>query len=275
MRTVISHFHNESYLLPWWLSHHRDLFDYGVLINHGSTDDSLEIIKKYVPHWRVVNSTLTNFNAYMTDFEVMSYEKEIPGWKIALNTTEFLLSTMSLDALQAHLESEGRMGVACSGYILVDNLPNRKLTYDLPLLKQIHWGFSDNANISGEKRLSMNLGSPSPTRNRFFHRNPVGMYHPGRHASFHPEANYRLVDLMVLHCAFAPWNDQSIQRKLHIKTRLDPYDVRHGLGGQHSKSLNQLNAAYKLALELSYNLSSDEFISRGLGYLDAKSPKSD
>ena len=29
-RVVISHFFNEAYLLPWWLKHHREMFDHGV-----------------------------------------------------------------------------------------------------------------------------------------------------------------------------------------------------------------------------------------------------
>jgi hypothetical protein len=46
MKTVISHFYNEEYMLPWWLKHHRQYFDHGILIDYGSTDKSLDIIKK-------------------------------------------------------------------------------------------------------------------------------------------------------------------------------------------------------------------------------------
>lgn len=47
--TVISHFYNEEYLLPWWLNHHKNIFDNGILINYGSTDKSVEIIKSICP----------------------------------------------------------------------------------------------------------------------------------------------------------------------------------------------------------------------------------
>ncbi|MCA3390648.1 MAG: glycosyltransferase family 2 protein, partial [Roseomonas sp.] len=40
MRSVICHFFNEAYLLPWWLKHHVPIFDHGVMIDHGSTDGS-------------------------------------------------------------------------------------------------------------------------------------------------------------------------------------------------------------------------------------------
>ncbi|MBJ3789276.1 glycosyltransferase family 2 protein, partial [Bacillus sp. OA1] len=44
-KTIISHFYNEEYLLPWWLMHHTKIFDHGILINRGSTDRSVEICK--------------------------------------------------------------------------------------------------------------------------------------------------------------------------------------------------------------------------------------
>lgn len=52
MRTVLCHFYNEEYLLPWWLKHHRSMFDHGALIDHGSTDNSLDICRQLVPEWR-------------------------------------------------------------------------------------------------------------------------------------------------------------------------------------------------------------------------------
>ena len=47
--TIIGTFYNEEYLLPYWLKHHTRLFDHGILINWGSTDNSVEIIKRYAP----------------------------------------------------------------------------------------------------------------------------------------------------------------------------------------------------------------------------------
>ena len=48
--TVITHFWNEEILLPYWLKHHLELFDHGILINYRSTDKSVEIIKELAPH---------------------------------------------------------------------------------------------------------------------------------------------------------------------------------------------------------------------------------
>ena len=41
-RVVISHFFNEAYLLPWWLKHHREIFDHGVLIDTVETATTWE-----------------------------------------------------------------------------------------------------------------------------------------------------------------------------------------------------------------------------------------
>jgi hypothetical protein len=267
MKTLISHFYNESYLLPWWLKHHREIFDYGVMINHGSTDESMDIIREYVPHWRLVNSTLTSFNAFMTDLEVMNYEKELPGWKIALNTTEFLICSLALDDLTRFFEKESRYGAACTGHIIVDTgeIPNLDRTQSL--VKQLHWGFNENINFTPEQRISMNLGVAFPARNRFFHRLPVGMYQPGRHLSHHPDSSTRFSELMVWHYAWAPWNPESIARKMSIKSKLDPQDVLRGWGSQHTKSIQELNSARQIALSYTYDLTRDDVVRTALDRL--------
>ncbi len=88
--TLISHFYNEEYLLPWWLMHHTKLFDHGILINRGSTDRSVEICRQFAPNWEVRDSKVPEFDAILVDQEVMDIEKEVNGWKMVLNTTEFL-----------------------------------------------------------------------------------------------------------------------------------------------------------------------------------------
>ncbi len=70
--------------------HHTKLFDHGILINRGSTDCSVEICRLLAPHWEIRNSKVLEFDAVLVDQEVMEIEKEITGWKMVLNTTEFL-----------------------------------------------------------------------------------------------------------------------------------------------------------------------------------------
>ena len=44
--TIISHFYNEEYLLPFWLNHHKKYFTNAIMIDYDSTDNSVDIIKK-------------------------------------------------------------------------------------------------------------------------------------------------------------------------------------------------------------------------------------
>ena len=91
--TVIAHFYNEEYLLPFWLNHHKNIFSHGILVDYNSTDNSVKIIKSIVPHWKIISSRNEYFDAIDCDQEVMDIEKSIQGWKIALNITEFLMTT--------------------------------------------------------------------------------------------------------------------------------------------------------------------------------------
>ena len=243
MRTVICHFFDEEYLLPWWLTHHLRHFDHGILIDHGSTDNSADICRTLAPHWRLVRSRLMKFDAFLTDFEVMQYEQEMPGWKIALNVTEFLAPTSPLAEIERHLVEQGRAGCAGSGYYVVDEAPDSLPVHEQPLLTQKHHGFDDNAITDAEQRQALGL-DPMPMRNRFYHRDPVGMYIPGRHRSYHPDSTLRLVDLPIFYYGFAPWNERVLRRKLQIRGKLRPEDVKRGWGAQHVRDEAAWNAAY-------------------------------
>src|SRR5207247_662034 len=89
--TLISHFWNEEFLFPYWLRHHYAMFDRGVLIDYASTDRSRQIIQELAPAWEIRPSANKWFDARDVDEEVMAIEREFDGWKIVLNTTEFLL----------------------------------------------------------------------------------------------------------------------------------------------------------------------------------------
>jgi hypothetical protein len=42
--TVIIHIYNEEYLLPFWLNHHKNIFNHGIII-----DNSINICKEICP----------------------------------------------------------------------------------------------------------------------------------------------------------------------------------------------------------------------------------
>ena len=96
MKTVLSHFYNEEYLLPWWLNHHKKYFDHGIMIDYHSTDTSVEIIKSICPTWDIITTRNDCFDARKVDEEVMYYESQISGWKMTLNSTEFLYGNFNI-----------------------------------------------------------------------------------------------------------------------------------------------------------------------------------
>lgn len=139
--TLISHFYNEEYLLPWWLMHHTKLFDHGILINRGSTDRSVEICKLLAPHWEIRDSKVLEFDAILVDQEVMKIEKEITGWKMVLNTTEFLCC-IDKESFFSSLATLGQNMYAIRTILMVDD-PTHGYTnprYGIPLVKQRYHG---------------------------------------------------------------------------------------------------------------------------------------
>ena len=96
--TVISHMFNEEYLLPFWLEHHSKIFKNGIIIDYLSSDKSLDIIKKICPHWKIITTRNINEDGkawfdstgHAIDHEIIDTERTVEGYKICLNTTEFL-----------------------------------------------------------------------------------------------------------------------------------------------------------------------------------------
>ena len=116
MKTILSHFYNEEYLLPFWLEHHKKIFDHGILIDYHSNDRSVEIIKTICPNWEVVKSRNEFFGATSIDREVEDIEIKINGWRICLNTTEFIIGNFNI--LENISQETNFLIPAC---IMVDN----------------------------------------------------------------------------------------------------------------------------------------------------------
>ncbi len=232
MLTVISHFFNEEYLLPWWLMHHREMADHGVLIDFASTDLSREVIHELVPDWQVLPGP-SSFSAQDTDKIVMAIELGISDWKVCLNTTEFLLGpvSMELGRLRAHV------GIRPQGLTMVDLRPEDKPTSNQSLITQKPWGLNDKAWLSATSSLASSdvakLNSFRPRlRRRLIHRASAAEYRPGRHKWISPAA----VDSKRLRVAWfglSPWTAEGIARKLQIADRIPAADWRSGNGVQH------------------------------------------
>lgn len=215
--TVIMHFYNEEYLLPFWLNHHKDMFDHGVLINYHSTDKSVDIIKQIVPHWTIIDTRNANFDSTLCDKEVMDIEGTIQGWKITLNVTEFLL---------------------CGD---LTKLINRyKSNYDAIALWSIHMVESkqyetDPIDESTSLIVQRTFGIKDFSRKtRTFHCRRNGNYDAGRHNTrIYPHYNVPLHEAVVLWYGYSPMNENVLSRKLQIQTKMSDYDRANSYGKEH------------------------------------------
>lgn len=220
MKSVICHFYNEEYLLPWWLNHHKKYFDYGLMINYASTDRSVEIIKEICPDWQVVDSVNPEFDAAECDNEIEYYEEQIPGWKIVLNVTEFLVGKYSLLT-----DEKSPKKIFIPSFYFVDESDNTVVESNIPLYEQLSNGidFVDN---------------PMIRKLRCLHNHQI-KYVPGRHFSNFDDATD---DFVIFNYGFSPMNEDLISRKLQIQYRIPESDKRKNWGSEHHDNNRGLTA---------------------------------
>ena len=211
MKSIISHFYNEEYLLPWWLEHHKKYFDYGLMINYNSTDRSVEIIKDICPDWQIVDSINEQFDAFCVDSEVSYYEEQIPGWKIALNTTEFLFGNYNLLN-----ESDDKIEHYIPSFCFIDDKNQNYPDTNIPLYKQITNGIDY-------------VDDPMLRKLRCLHNTQL-TYSVGRHFLNYDQTSQNFV---IFYYGFAPWNEHIIARKLQIQHRIPISNKLINLGAEH------------------------------------------
>lgn len=217
----VTHFFNEELLLPAWINWHKEMFDFVYLLDHQSTDKSVEIIKTLAPkHWKVIPSRLTDFNAGANDAEVSETETlmkntDKPDWIITLNITEFIFSPSirerveALSKLAPDIQAFGMRSVC-----LVDLEPNDSLD-----LLEHRTGYVDyEKGVNGSRRW------------RYIHNWLWGKYHLGRH--YTDLVNTTCPELLIAYWQFAPYPNCK-QRKQQIVTRIPPSDRAVGNGIQH------------------------------------------
>jgi hypothetical protein len=215
-KTVICHFYNEEFLLPWWCKHHKQIFDHGIMIDYRSTDRSVDIIKKICPDWEIVTTKNEFFDSTPIDAEVMEIEKKLEGWRIALNVTEFLFGNTD------HLISKDEMTQFLIGnYVFVDMEDPAKgptyLLHDYPLHAQRHWGFDPN---TGDGAMP---GGAMRRTNRSIHNFPV-QYKGGRHFG---KTKRSFDDLMIFYYGWCYIKEQGIERKTQILPKIHETNSPH------------------------------------------------
>lgn len=242
-KTLISHFYNEAYLLPWWLKHHKEYFDHGIMIDYHSTDNSRKIIERICPNWEIITTRNKKFEAVSVDAEVMDIESSVESWKITLNTTEFLVSTKKDWDSKLVFESHKQIMIPC--HVMLDTELDNKLKYTIPLHEQKNKGI----NIHTKSKFTHLRSS------RSMHSCKVN-YSWGRHFSGYstaPEFVKKFEDnttstiFNILWFGFSPYNDELLKRKLQIQY----VSVYNGLGTQHFTTKEKLDEEYKKLLEFS------------------------
>lgn len=204
-KTIISHFYNEEYLLPWWLNHHKKFFDHGILIDYQSTDESCNIIKEICPKWLIIPSRNKYFDSAIIDKEVSRIESRVNGWKICLNTTEFLVGNYGI------LDNFNKKSQLLIGnYVFVDN-HNTTLDHKKPLYEQIHFGFHQDPR---QAHNNLHIGDRSL---RSLHN--FNIRYP-RQGGRHFAGRESVQDLFIFYYGYLLNIHEMIKRKLQIQEKM-------------------------------------------------------
>lgn len=242
-KTVVSHFYNEEWLLPFWLKHHREIFDHGIMIDYHSTDRSCDIIRELCPNWQIVTSRNSNFEPHAVDREVSDHESGLTGWRIALNTTEFLVGNYD------HLNDRSDQFQAFIGQFMLVDMERRDEPFYLdsakPLWEQRWHGYGIVSDFSKNQ----SYGSV-PRAPRSLHNYAAGYPSVGRHF---PNNAPTFSDLAIFYTGYASMEPKSIERKIQIQTQCPG-----GTGQHHRFDLNQLLDRFRKEQQpLSRNLSEE------------------
>lgn len=217
------------------------MFDHGVMINNGSTDQSAEIIRRLAPGWDIIDSQLSGLDALMLDFLVQKQEYKFDGWKICLNVSEFLVG--DIQSVISSAEKAGIRALETTPYIMFDPKSNVKLNPDKPLIDQKPHGYFDNflydfcmRDQKIRKILHLLLGKRNSykKRARLLHNHRIGGYSIGRHNWHH--VSIKTNKLKLFWFGYSPNTEEFISRKVSFsKTMLDD----EWLLGQHHRATKQ------------------------------------
>lgn len=245
MATLISHFYNEEFLLPFWLQHHANMFDHGILLDYDSTDRSLDIIRELVPHWEIRTSRNRKFDYNACDAEVMDIERGISGWKMVLNTTEFLVcSDLKTFIERFEAKQTGQVGCRTNGLIMVDPLSDAEAPVtSSPLVQQRHYGYVESRYKTGL------------SRSRLLHNAQTGAYQAGRHYTNHKVSIRN--DLFLCWFGWSPMKYIK-QRKMQIQTRIPKEHFELRMGIEHKMTDAEYDKHYKNQIPRTVDLWSTE-----------------
>jgi hypothetical protein len=218
--TLLTNIYNEEYLLPFWLEHHKNMFDDLIIIDYYSTDRSMEICKEYWPNAFILTTKNADFDATNIDKEFMELEERIDGIKIVLNTTEFLILNKPIKELFADTPDKISLAItAVSPYSKQTFLPETNTELFTNLLTNDVVFCHDRGD-------------------RQIHTYSNGAYEPGRH--YTKNISVPTNDAHIVWLGYYPMNDMLLQRKMQIGPRVSSHDRQWGWGDQHNFSKEKL-----------------------------------
>jgi hypothetical protein len=246
--TVFTNVFNEEYFLPFWLEHHRKIFDHGVVYDWGCTDSSMEIVRKMCPTWEIIAAPIKFFDAFQNDIILMNKELKYDGYKMVLNTTEFLVSTQPIRELLSTERNSYYMNPVPSVLSCKEHQEPKDLIELFQNIERVCIGGIDLTDRGG----------------RCIHSWDHGHYSLGRHIRTLPLTGK--LPFYVLWFGFYPWNKKFHQRKLQIKEKIPDSDYEKGTSLHHAETQEGNNYRRLKALELSSEISSVPFLKECLDY---------
>lgn len=198
---LITHVHNQEYLLPFFIRHYRNMFDECVVIDYASTDKTREIFQSLAPsNWKIVPSQNEYFLAQSCDDEVRAIEQSYPDdvWKYSPTVTELLV----FPDMDEFLSNTQENALSMTSYDAIG--PN-----SIPV--------QENQQLLPQCALVAHPGHPCLYR--YIHRNQNGkqLYQIGRHFLTTPSKFISTAYHVKLRCA--PW-PEIINRKLDYGKRV-------------------------------------------------------
>lgn len=243
MTTLISQIRNEEFLLPFFIDHHYERFENGIILDFGSTDRSISILKEMAPNWIIVDCSDQVFGAAKVDSLVHSIEENIQGVCLALTVTEFFIG-------DSRFISEG---MVVPSYSLLRTSNDPEIKQGQRFHEIYRFGVSPfQTNISGETEWLLRLKGRKVKSSK--ERYPIGRHYEVLGVS--PFLIYRVANCLA--------SKEMIKRRLQIQDFISQSDIKLGFGNQHTnhgRGLNfeTLNQTIEIELLMSEDVSPEIF----------------
>ena len=213
MSTVVTHIYNEEFLLPYWLAHHKKIFNHGIIIDFNSTDKSTDIIKEFVPNWQIIKSPFVEFDAEKLDRFVEELEIELKGPRMALTVTEFFIGDPNLVRGQ----------IIVPQVSLIHQEFDEPFCANTPIYLQRFWGL-----VASVENVTASTHKFPKGSGRSIHDHQI-QYPIGRH--FVPVLPCPFLIVRVNDCFFS---EEMFNRRLQIQHKIPKSDISKNYGVEHT-----------------------------------------